>query len=845
MAMCEGRQGPVDRRERAFALIEQAIAVSLLLLLILGSLDISNVLSAYQALQVGVQAALRDCYSVDGKCARPVKQDTTSIYKVWQKPILGFEQDYEARAWFLMLPNVMFEHPSARVVSSYRNSYMRNKGQLSLLSWRTEADLYFAEQRSKLPDLVALSSSHHASLSLDHTSEVSLSAQCSISGPGGQEIIPDNGTFSDDAIRDALPKYISAKASRNSVHLVTISCVVPSPFALLPEPQRSAVRQCLNPLAGDSPCDGAWKTRTRVAFVVKGESFDSRSRGTDHVGKIGVSISQAGNSSMRGSDRGTEACEKAGTCACANTTCQYGGADFSGNREVNLIPRGIPSDQVAAGLTDRELQDHRVISVLYDTPFRISMSLSALDAGKPVSWRMKGFRMYKVGYSPADETVQCEGLARKSAISKGTAPCYFRKDARTALQGVQAFNLRIASAAPEVSTVGGGACFDPIRSGAQSAAERARDWMCAAIGDLANCTADYTLSFSPDSSCGEFKDAERACPANSGVAPGDGEKFDGKRYYFSDSPSARSVCSPLASEIIDPAASLVSTVWYEKDVPLPPVRKDFQGADCLFLASPILSDYSAYRNFKPGPYTITGSTVVGLGRQMDPRIEKRVNPRYTCPEVSAAYESQRMQNAEDFGCEWKGALCSAMTENKQIRREYFCEASSKSRSRRQQAEKFFESPAELDACLEYQVLDDAEHSAMRKYLGIVNGEGYPAECTPMDPRDPLKRRRYDGRDWCAREQAGVITAGGGGLAKTESPPGIEAVRTFFPRARTSCANKGEEYCLDFPPVGMERDEAGTIFDVTASINIPVRLLFSHSVKLTHSDRRVWEGEFAR
>jgi len=839
----------------AFAIIEQAFALSALLLLVVAAFDINKFLQAYQALQIGVDTSLRKCYVTDGGCINPKEQEHEQLSKIWQKPIKGFEQDYMANGWYLELPNFRFNNPSARILDSSQSIYKQMKADFYLLKYNVAGDIYYGEQNTELPYLDNFNFRQASELRGGHLRQLDIARHCQIKD-------------SNDQAAASLSNIGASTSSSRGVKIGSLTCRVPSPFNSSNASWKALIESCNANFSNFAACERNWKAGTRIALDIQGEYHN-----TGPSGKVGLSITQNGNENLKGDRQGTD---------CKSETCGLGGRVFNGTGTFNFVPRGLPIGHLSSNLTcpncpyAEEFQNHQYIWVNYDRNFELSFELKRLDgnSNETVNWNLTDLRIYFIDYAPKKNEILCLEKARKSSLASGKVSCPYSFPEKPIAENLKVHNLRALGTDPsERIPSAPSRCVDPklpthdgygnIISNTElrrSELKRKQSLaFCASINETKNCLSDYEITIEQSSpGCGMYTDSPNECPFNYGIYPSSQEQWDQARgqFFIKDSSEALTICPPLRSRELDPDAPALSTTWYEDELQLPAIPRQYEAVDCHGIANfqslEVPPPYDQYKNFILGPASMDGKTRIGLGQQVDPRIAKEQDDKYSCKEVSLGHDSFRVSNESDLGCKWNEksnpALLELMLSKADFPQAYYLEALNKTRSTKQKGEYFYNSPSMLDACTDYEVSDDPRYFDERIYLGLFASGSYPASCTPIDPKDPEHTRTLRPSDWCFIQVTGNIAQGGGGLEAINSAStratAIEAIRKFFPAARTSC-EAGSPYCVDLKTPSPELVDGKTIFEASAKMTVPMNLLFGRDIPIQISDRRTWEGEFAK
>ncbi|NMC63258.1 MAG: hypothetical protein GYA55_08815 [SAR324 cluster bacterium] len=845
----------IHHAEAAFAILEQAFALSALLLLVVAAFDINKFLQAYQALQIGVNTSLRKCYVTDGGCTSPKEQEHAQLSKIWQKPIKGFEQDYMANGLYLELPNLRFNNPSARILDSSQSHYRQMKADFYLLKYTVAGDIYYGEQNTELPYLDNFDFRQANELRGEHLRQLDIARNCQIKGPNGQA-------------STSLSDIGASTSNSRGIRIGSLTCRVPSPFNSSNASWKALIESCNTNFANFATCERNWKAGTRIALDVQGESHSA-----GPSGKVGLSITQNGNNNLKGDRQDTD---------CKSATCTLGGRVFSGTGTFNFVPRGLPIGHLSSNLTcpncpyAEEFQNHQYIWVNYDRNFELSFELKRLDGhnNENVNWNLTDLRIYYIDYKPNKNEILCLEKARKSSLASGKLSCSYLFPEKPTAENLKVYNLRALDTNPsERIQSAPSRCLDPKLpthdgyGNSISNTELRRNELkreqslafCASIGETKNCLSDYEITIEQSyHGCGTYTDSPNECPFNYGIYPSSQEQWDQKRgqFFIIDSSEALSICPPFRSKELDPDIPAISTTWYEDELQLPAIPKKYEAVDCHEIANlqslEIPPPYDQYKNFIPGPASIDGKTRIGLGQQVDPRIVKEQDDRYSCKEVSLGRDSFKISNERDLGCKWNdknnSALLELMLSKAGFPQSYYLEPLDKTRSAKQIGEYFYKTPYELDACTDYEVSDDPKYFDERIYLGLFASGSYPPSCTPMDPKHPEHSRTTKPSDWCLSQVTGNIAQGGGGLEAINSAStratALEAIRRFFPAARTSC-EAGSPYCVDLKTPSPEIVDGKTVFEASAKMTIPMNLLFGRDIPIEISDRRTWEGEFAR
>lgn len=807
--------------ESAFAVLEQAFAFISILLVVSAAVDMTRFLQAYQALQAGVQSSLRKCYVTDGGCLTPKEMEAVPLFKVWQKPIQGFEQDYSADGWYMKLPDVQYRNPSARVLDSGQSIYARVKGSLILNTYPVSGQIYYGLQLSELPGLSSFDFRQSPHFTGSPLKQLNIGA-CTIRDGSGNRV-------------RSVTDISGSTSSTLSARIGSISCRIDAPV----KSEAALYKRCVQAYGSHAACDDAWKTGTRIAVDIEGEGHGKNAP----AGKVSLTISQTGNTSMKGNSQQEE---------CSGSVCNYGGRVFTGWGAFNFVPRGLPLSSLGGSLEGggsySEFRKHDYIWVRYNEDFRISLALNRLEGSEvgTVAWNAAAIKIYYIDYSAQKETAACSAYMRKSDITE-SATCMPLLPGRDYLKPLTASSLTGDFARPQKTQKSEG-CLDPVAGAADP-----KTTLCTNIGNLATCDKDYEyISSNNQEVCGTYRQAF-SCPENYGIDPIEPEEKDSLtgRYYIKDSPEAAAVC-PINKSSLIPDAQLISDVWYEKEITLPPITQVFTAQDCTMLAGPfpasLPSPYNKYRNFTAGSPTITSYTKKGLGADVDPRTEKFRSEKYSCSQVRAGSDGFTARNLPDYGCDWatvdKALVKNAMT----MPPDYFFEGTGKQRSAVQSGEIWYSSPTVLDSCTEYMVRDDSSVSDKMKYLGLYTGASTPASCTPVDPKDPDHSKASSADMWCLFRSEGSVNTGGGGLetgdTRAASSTGINAIQKLFPAARFNCP-RGTPYCVKFEPPEAHVVNGMRVFQAGASMSVPMNLLFGGEIPIHITDSRTWEGEFAR
>ncbi len=806
--------------ESGFALLEHAFAFISILLVVSAAVDITKFLQAYQALQAGVQSSLRKCYVTDGGCLTPKEMESISLFKVWQKPIQGFEQDYSADGWYLKLPDVQYRNPSARILDTVESTYARVKGSLFLNTYPVSGQIYYGLQISELPGLTSFDFRQSPHFTGSPLKQLNIGACTIRNGSGGRV----------ESVTDISGSTSSTTATR----IGSISCRIEAPV----KSDAALYKRCVKAYGNHAACDETWKSGTRIALAIEGEGH-----GRDAPsGKVSMTISQNGNTSMKGDSQQED---------CAGSVCDYGGRIFTGWGAFNFVPRGIPlsslGESLRGGGSYSEFKKHDYIWVRYGEDFKISLKLNRLEGGEngTVAWNASAVKIYYIDYDAKNETAACSSGMRRSDIKEG-ALCTPALPGREYLKPLTAASLKGDFSRPQ-KTLKSEACIDPVAGTSDPKAN-----LCTKIGDSEKCVLDYEyISASNQELCGTYRRIS-PCPENYGIAAKGLEEKDPStgRYFVRDLPEAAAVC-PLDKSSLRPDAWSLSTLWYEKDIALPPIAQTFTALDCTMIQGPfpgpLPSPHDKYRNFYAGSPTVTGYTKRGLGADADPRKEKLNDSRYACGEVTAGSDPYRALSLPDYGCDWAVADKAIIKNAMNIPPGYFFEAGEKRTSEAQTGEIWYSSPAALDSCTEYVIRDEADLSDKRSYLGLYTEGSTPSSCTPVDPKDPAKKESPADM-WCLFRSEGSVNTGGGGFEtgdiSTASGTGINAIRTLFPAARFDCPER-TPYCVKFRPPTPHLVNGMQVFQASASIRVPMNLLFGSDIPIHIADSRTWEGEFAR
>ncbi|RME58690.1 MAG: hypothetical protein D6780_06340 [Candidatus Dadabacteria bacterium] len=813
---------PIWRKASGHTILETALVMPVLLGLVIGAVDVSNVLRSYSVLKEGVERSLRCVYTVNGKCVDVNPAVHTALYNVYRldstPEYYGYSWDYSGTERFFEAPDYRLYNFRATVLGSVSFSY--NK-----YNWQVQRDFYPAVGESKR--IVKIAKFPFID-NLDN------------------RYLPENSTFSWRRSRGvAYPKASITQTAGHTINDVklnsrrtttaTLKFTVPSPlpnidssYASLPCHLSNRVDKNANNHTPNTStnCGSRYPDFTKIVLWIKGDSYNSE-RGSE--GKVEISLSYVFNGER--------------------TVIDLGGREFSGvaarrrnddgslkPANASFVPRGAPQNYVSEGFRNAypdEFSIHTSLPVPYNTEITVRFRLTSYN-NKLLKWTGRKVKVFDALYNdtPYTLTAECEGGVPLSAEGEVTTQNNSSCTTNPPLSNIN--YIRITDHNNPLRS-------DPPVTIACSAVEPNWDEQMLAFGF--NPEDYHPLEYDPSNTCGVVT-ATSSCPE----AGTTGEHGSRANYGVSGDPNsdsraqAQEICPPWNSDI-ENGAQPFNISWTETTVPLTSVQEVVWNTrtSCLeqMPTSEIIpSEYAVYPKLAfdqervyNGRYIYTGS---GEGR--DPAVLVTNDPNYNCGEflVRSRYwdEENNPPNdpvipntslfhgiRQDLGCNWEEQLRNEAVTLGMNPQAYF--------EAQRDSQTVTQLPSEpSDSCVTYW--QDNGAPTGETLLGTFPEDQIPAECNEEGVSCRLELVGFSG------PETGTVTYDFDYAAEHF---GFEEIKAGLPRAELNCSGPD---C-----VRLSVNEQNGEFIASGEIDVPLNLLFHDTITLSYTQRQKWEGKYTQ
>ncbi len=800
-------------------LLEYAVALPLLLTLTLGALDTARVLQVKSAVTKAAETAVRCVYTLDGgvdgarRCIDTSAAPPTALYnwyRITTPPRYEVDRyDYDGEASWFDRKRETYTNMTARILSDYRFSVQRQNLQARLVSYPIEAQGEVYVKNHHLPyisgDPLNPTFRYRFEPGASVAPRLTVSSGLSLSAPSGGS---QSRTVTFRITRPfANPNALKAR-------------IKPARYDRTP-PYSIAADHFRDAPGTDEFRFSELEDESLVMFHIRGNGIGA--------GRVAIDLSWSGGG------RG------------------LGGRVFGSSGPANFVPRGAVeayTDPELWGGGYREFEDHSSIKVPFNRDITLRFTLSA-DAGQDAGWNLSNIRLWTPEYARISRNDwRCSDGS--GTITRGQ---HFHNQATGA--AVEC-SLGIPSALVEQVSV---RTASPIYSnfasiGCGFGLENAQVQVAQSHGDIEVASYDYDVSQSCQSLV--VQSAPNVCGAfgQTGVPGGTPNygvpQLAGAEGRIWDSSQARSICPAQPTEDMQRFGVAVPTTvsWGERTVtvmdpahPGTPLSFTHLRQHCEDNAgvAPALLPVPAAKRGIPAP-TLTDEPL--YTSDQDPRVMAAQQPGlYSCAQMPIA--------SRTFGEETRPELPITS-----IFRGVYEDIG--------------------DGCWEDRLQTEARNLGLpvAAYFEGARGKRSPVvyESMPATQCGASVRIRYEGRGdeelvthepvrgrerpsecaspaVCRTELVGFEGGQYSGPVEdfdAAASMGLSEIESVFPAA-VRCPEMGdsaEPNCVDVQVVGQDA-ALGRSYSAQAQAEVPLRLFFGRTLRVSSSSAEVAERAFAR
>lgn len=769
------------RSARGFSLLEQALALPVVLGVVVGAVDVSSYMKGYRAVQEGVRASLRCTYTTDGKCVSVTPDETKNFYNIFLPPIYGHQFNYDGDGYWLEFPTYSYENFTARILDTVTFDVPQTKTVVRPAYFSANALVKYYLRGTVYPTINGTGYSNGAELNLGFSGGGNVSTSGS---PGGR----------------------TTNTSSDGVSIGAVTFTIPHPAGN--DPYRGRISDCFTrrPLSNLGRCLGP--SGTHISLAIHGNS-NGTPIGDD--GQVAISWSQNGSGPH-----------------------SLGGRAFGGPGTQNFFPRGLPSSsytgQYAGWCSHYSGEcgaDYNDIVVEFDKPVTLHFRLrkSSGNPNQAVEWNMTSIQVFAGEWSLEAESPQCNQNLTQSQMR----------------DNVGCTTSHIVTNILDVSQNGG----NPVAYGDNinpncSPVRLTRDQVLTTQGITPSTWIDYgDYGVEIPNVCGSSMTAP-CVDGNIGVPEEPvWEPLNGS--VIRNSSSASSICPPQSELMRDNGILGTNPFWREKQYSIHHSPVTFSDKDCSFQLPPPVesfpSDLTRFVKLDISTPRISEYTKHFFGAS-DPRTLKDPlmgDSRYQCSAVPL--RTMRFDNSStpptsifngvypELDCSWADTL---KTEAKKLGLPgdaYFVPA------RLQVGDEVRIPGRPTDECRYFRIDKSLLAENQREFLGAYPDGEMPPQCYP----EPY--------DTCVQRFKGSFPTGNKGEVKPNEKAkavGLEAIEVLYPQAKTSNCDGGP-HCVKFDVP----DPDGNTMHASASVEVPMMFLLNKTVKVSYSASETWEGAFSK